>query len=206
MPHKIWPKSPEYIALRNKPAGSSYRKYLDALQQSFHGRCGYCGTPIDSILIRPEIDHFMPQNEIEKSSISAEKQNELINDTFTNLIYACPPCNRAKGGDWIGGIPDNMDFVCEHCFEEQGYIHPCHPSYEDHLHRDESGRICATSAVGGYMVQQLKLWRIHYRIIWLREQIKVNLEYLCRTNRKAPHNEQVVKDILAKFLAESRGL
>lgn len=204
MTHNVWPEPPRYTPLRTEPSGSSYRKYLDALKLSFNGRCGYCGTSIDCVTIHPEIDHFMPQNEIKKLPISDEYKKTLINDTLGNLIYACPACNRAKSGDWVGGPPVDMDFVCVHCQDEQGYVHPCCPDYEDHLRRDHIGRIRAKTPVGSYMLQQLNLWRVDYRILWLREQIKANLKKLCAIECDSKKNKKI-KELMFRYLHELNG-
>ena len=57
--------------------------------EKFGGRCAYCGKGI--LFNRMEVDHMFPR-------FLSDLQSGLDNDNFKNLMPACRPCNRHKGG------------------------------------------------------------------------------------------------------------
>lgn len=62
--------------------GYELRAYL---QEKFHHKCVYCGkADYDNHGLRYEADHIRPRS---KSG----------SDKVSNLVYACEPCNKAKG-------------------------------------------------------------------------------------------------------------
>ena len=135
----------------------SYRKYKLYLQTDFHRRCGYCGD-LDVLCggIRGfQIDHFRPK--------SCLHFKHLEND-YSNLVYACPYCNRAKSNDWPAGNS------IESALNGQGYIDPCENEYDNHLARREDGSISPQTDVGKYMFEKLKLGLRRHQLAWKYEQ------------------------------------
>ena len=79
---------------------SNYQSFKEYLQKDFNNRCAYCD--LHDSWIRPlpyQIDHFIP-----KKAFKAANRLEL-ETTYTNLMYACPVCNRLKS-DWYSGSID----------------------------------------------------------------------------------------------------
>ncbi|WP_115712807.1 HNH endonuclease [Legionella sainthelensi] len=70
----------------------SYRKkFLTELREEFQFACGYCHTREGEFggVKNFEIDHYTPV------SVAANLTNE-----YSNLIYSCRTCNRAKSDFW----------------------------------------------------------------------------------------------------------
>jgi len=129
----------------------NYRGYKAQLREDFNKSCGYCGDD-DSFLGCQRgfhIDHFAPKNSF--SHLEVE---------YSNLVYACPFCNLAKGDDWPS---DNAEV---NIVDGKGYINPCDDSFDDHLRRNEGGQIIAKSEIGQYMYTKLKLYLLRHRLIY----------------------------------------
>lgn len=77
-------------ASRRRTAVTSSRDALNGYQQ---GRCFYCSSPIS--LTQPEtladVDHFFPH-------VLKQFDYGPIVDGVWNLVLACKPCNRGRGG------------------------------------------------------------------------------------------------------------
>jgi hypothetical protein len=66
-----------------------YEDYREFLRWDFWFSCAYCAiTEIEACGIGFQIDHYEPQS----------VRRDLIAD-YSNLLWACGPCNRHKGGD-----------------------------------------------------------------------------------------------------------
>lgn len=122
---------------------SNYRKYKEHLRSDFNKRCGYCD---DSDYYMGgkrgfQIDHFKPQ----KHFIELEA-------TYSNLIYACPFCNRAKWDKWE---------------DINGFIDPCEDEYDEHLYRNAEGQICSITPQGKYIHKELKFNLKRHELIWI---------------------------------------
>ena len=122
-------------------ARSPYTKYRDDLRNDFNGSCGYCGdddTRLDTICFH--IDHFAPK-----------KRFPHLEETYSNLVYACRFCNIRKSDHWIGDDPGI------HHDGERGVIDPCTDDYDENIGRDKAGRIYGKTAIGLYIVKRLNL-------------------------------------------------
>jgi uncharacterized protein (TIGR02646 family) len=114
------------------PQRPRYSAYRNELRADFNNACGYCDDSdirIDRISFH--IDHFAPQDIFP----------HLVN-SYSNLVYTCRFCNRAKWDKWVGdneNIPNN-GLV--------GFIDPCHTDYEIHLGRATSGNIVGNTPLG----------------------------------------------------------
>ena len=118
---------------------TNYRDYRDILVIDFQEQCGYCGKSQGLLYDNFHIDHFAPK------SIFKEKKCD-----YTNLVLACPICNRNKSNKWIGNNPDISHNG------KKGFIDPASNEYDLHLTRNETGEIIALSDVGKYMINELK--------------------------------------------------
>ena len=130
---------------------SKYQLYKKELRRDFKERCGYCDDP-DKFFggIRGyHIDHFAPKSKFPELEIE-----------YSNLVYSCPLCNRAKYNTWLGN-----DSTVSHNGSE-GFIDPCDEEYECHLGRDGEGRILGGSELGRYMVEKLSLYLLRHAFIW----------------------------------------
>ena len=127
-----------------------YRDYKPDLRNDFSESCGYCDAP-DWMFGGTrgfQVDHFAPQNLFPAL--------ELI---YSNLVYSCSYCNRAKWHKWIGNDPSTPNDGT------QGFIDPCDLEYEVHLERAPEGEIVALSPLGEYIVRELKLNLIRHKFI-----------------------------------------
>ena len=139
----------ELAAIRE--SGNEIFGSLDApLDFAFDGLCGYCerkplwrsrldGAGVDDTDLPDRegllftCDHFRPRRLFPK----------LIYE-WNNLVYACQPCNSAKGGQW----PSDAD-------QADSYIHPCEdpdsPMAPDHVFEYDldGGRLIAHRVADG---------------------------------------------------------
>lgn len=147
---------------RQKPARSdvepkgSYRQYRDQLEADFNSRCGYCDAHNDVLWARGHyhIDHFAPH------SLFPE-----LKETYTNLVYACPFCNRAKSNKWHGNNSEvHNDGV-------KGFIDPCENEYDEHLSRTEDGKIVPRTLLGEHIAEELKLRLARHQMSWQSEAL-----------------------------------
>ena len=136
----------------------NYRQYKDYLREDFQHKCGYCND--DDMWSGGKsfyhIDHFAPK------SLFSSLENE-----YSNLVYSCPFCNRAKSNDWVGE-------TYEVSINEEkgiGYIDPCSYEYNRHLKRNADGSISPTSEIGEYMWNSLSLYLLRHRTISLTNEI-----------------------------------
>lgn len=149
--HRIKPKYSEV------PYKRDYRRYKKELREDFYSCCGYCGSPDVVFGGRSgfQIDHFAPK------SLFAE-----LKDSYANLVYSCPICNRAKSNKWPSDCADVS------VKDSEGFVHPCTPEYDENLKRNNEGAIEAATEVGEYMIQALKLYLFRHQIIWVREELR----------------------------------
>ena len=141
---------PERTCTINYANYSRYKKYL---RSDFNQRCGYCDIS-DHILGGEtvfQIDHFAPK-----------KFADLVNE-YSNLVYSCPSCNRAKWDDWpMPSVEPSHDGL-------RGYVDPCDEEYDTHLSRISSGKIIAETELGEYMRNGLKLFLIKHKYLWMQD-------------------------------------
>ena len=146
----------------------SYRSFKKDLRKDFNRRCGYCDDHDDGFWRGFQIDHFIPQTQL---------QNIQDND-YGNLVYSCFFCNNSKGQDW----PSNDELVAV-TPARHGYIDPCSNQYDAQYHRDKDGKIIADSEVGEYMHCKLKLWLERHRIKWWLNKLEEQIDIL-KKNKK----------------------
>jgi len=127
-----------------------YTQYRDDLRSDFNGSCGYCDdSDLRTDRICFHIDHFAPK-----------KHFPELENSYTNLVYACRFCNMRKSDHWIGNDPMSPHDGLK------GFIDPCTPEYDVHLERNPSGRIVGTSGLGHYIVRRLNLNLLRHELLW----------------------------------------
>lgn len=140
------------IPSRNfKKTYKNYRMYKKPLSIDFKNRCGYCGD-YDFWSGGPNnyhIDHFAPKSKFEN-----------LKNSYDNLVYACPYCNRYKSNDWVSDDPK------VNILNNKGYIDPCDKIYDNALCRNPLGEILYKNDIGKYMYINLKLHLKRHSIIY----------------------------------------
>jgi hypothetical protein len=137
-------------------ADKNYAGFKVDLRTNFAARCGYCDAPDHYCGGERgyQIDHFAPK-----------KKFPLLANVYSNLVYACPICNRAKWDDWVGDCPNTP------VTGDKGYVDPCTPEYDNHLTRNGLGEIEAISPLGHYMRDKLKLALLRHQFVWQAEKL-----------------------------------
>lgn len=146
------------VPTRSNPAQSErYAAYKAQLRQDFRKRCGYCDDPDAYVGGRAgsHIDHFAPKSKFPS-----------LGNSYENLVYACPFCNRAKSNKWVGDDPTvPNDGV-------SGFVDPCDPELDGHLGRGPQGAIVGLTPLGRYLVDNLNLRLARHQYIWQLGRIK----------------------------------
>lgn len=153
---------------------SRHSEYKQDLKVDFNFRCGYCN---DSDHWTGgwrffQIDHFIPRKYL--VSISPIE--------YTNLIYSCFFCNNSKRAKWPSK-DENIPI-----FQNEGFVNPRNPEYKEHLCRDRFGNIIHKTAIGKYMIRELKLNLKRHSIIWNLERIEENLSQIEEIYHKVQHS------------------
>ncbi len=166
----------------------TYKKYL---MEDFKHKCAYCGD-LDSISCGSRfyhVEHFAPKEKF--------PQLEFVYD---NLVYACPFCNGHKSDKWVSNDP-NINVV-----GDKGFVDPCNIEYDNHLDRDDSGKIYAKTKLGQYMIEELNLFLKRHEIIYNIELLKDKTEKLIKSIEEDKSNgvdvsikEQILAELNAKF-------
>jgi len=144
-----------------------YTECKEILAEDFQQMCGYCGKDRKVLLKQFQIDHFAPKSKF------PEKKN-----VYENLVLACPQCNRLKSDKWIG---ENSEVSND---GEKGFVDPATEEYNEHLFREDSGKIMYKTEVGKYMYNLLKfnirrtdlIWKI-IKLSELKNELKKSLKY-----------------------------
>lgn len=150
---------------------SSYRSYKDDLRKDFNARCGYCDSSDEYFGGRSgaHIDHFAPKSKFPD-----------LQNSYKNLIYSCPFCNRAKSNKWISDDPARSHDGTN------GFVDPCDGDFDSHFVRRRSGEIVATSKLGEYMIDHLKLRLVRHMYIWQADRLDKLLSRLVELRKHVP--------------------
>lgn len=143
-----------------------YTECKEILAEDFQQMCGYCGKNRKTLLKQFQIDHFAPKSKF------PEKKN-----VYENLVLACPQCNRLKSDKWIGEKSEVSNDG------EKGFVDPATEEYNQHLFREDSGKIMYKTEVGKYMYDLLKfnirrtdlMWKI-IKLSELKDELKKYLK------------------------------
>jgi hypothetical protein len=107
----VYPKS-EHIRREKPGALSPYPRYKPFLRREFERKCIYCRMP-DSMkdIELYGVEHYRPKGRFPGLITS-----------YSNLFYACNPCNRRKGEYWPTRGKGKTHFVPNPC-DQQMYKH-----------------------------------------------------------------------------------
>ena len=169
------------IVRSNPPQKSPYTCYKLDLEQDFHERCAYCNLHKHSVAISFEIDHFIPVK-------TFRGVRDDLREDYTNLVYACKKCNRAKGSQFSGDI--KSDTVTNEKFYD-----PVEVDYNTIFYRNEYGAIASDDAKGRDMIADIKLYRPIHMLGWICEQF-------CQTKDKLDYEISHESDPNRKVLLE----
>ncbi|MBK2258021.1 HNH endonuclease [Francisella philomiragia] len=156
-----------------------YNSYKTFLINDFNNRCGYCDTHDKYLGGKKnfQIDHFRPH--------SIESFVTLKNK-YSNLVYSCQSCNRAKSNKWK---------------DLNGFIDPCSIEYDNILFRDSEGRIYHNGTdQGEYIYYNLNLYIKRHELIWCIEKIesqKEEINSLIDSNKY--QSDSIEFELLKKF-------
>ena len=140
-----------------------YRNHKRDLRADFGKRCGYCDATDQYFggLSGAHIDHFAPKS----------KFPELTN-TYENLVYSCPFCNRAKSNKWFGDDPRVANDG------KEGFVDPCDLDFDRHLARRPTGEIFPVSILGVWMFHNFKMQLMRHRFVWQTHRLSCLLARL----------------------------
>jgi len=127
------------------------------LAEDFSHKCAYCDD-LDaySCSYRSfQVEHFAPFSKFPHLEFN-----------YSNLLYACPWCNRAKWDLWPSE-DSNVNVV-----ENQGFIDPCDAEYYEHLERTLDGKLIWKTELGKYMHNALKLFLKRHEVIFNVERLE----------------------------------
>ena len=105
----------------------------ERLRQLYQFRCGYCGTSEVDVGAELEVDHYHPRS-------------KGGSDTFSNLVYCCPACNRFKGNYWNPSSPRRV-------------LHPRRDNPSEHFREGEDGSLIPLTETGRFHLERLQLNR-----------------------------------------------
>ncbi len=173
MSHRVQKQQPQRTCTRTYTNYTSFKPYL---RSDFNERCGYCDDrDVYSGGVRGyQIDHFKPK----KYFPDFEKE-------YQNLVYSCPFCNRAKWDKWQ---------------EPDGFIDPCSDEYDQHLKRDDRGKISyITSPRGKYIWENLKLYLKRHELLWMIDKLQTQSDELDKYLSILGEGHELEIEILREF-------
>lgn len=135
-----------------------YGSYKEYLRNDFKQRCGYCNS-IDSLSTYSavfQIDHFVPKKKFEQF---------FDVDDYSNLVYACPTCNRYKSDKWISTDPTVS------IQNKKGFVDPCSEQYSEMFLRDDTGKIVAKDDLSAYMHNELRFYMRRHEVLYKLEKL-----------------------------------
>jgi len=153
----------------------NYRSFKQYLINDFNKRCGYCDDLDDfnGGENNYQIDHFKPKK------LFSELETE-----YSNLVYSCPFCNRAKWDKW----------------KKNGFLDPCGEEYDNHLERLGNGKIKYKSLRGKYIYVNLNLHLVRHEILWMIEKIQKQKKELKAYLKSLTIEHKNYKKIINQFL------
>ncbi len=150
------------------PTGKSWSKHKPDLREDFNSSCGYCGSFDGFRHTYFEVDHFVPKSLFEKG-------NNITYCQYDNLVYSCKFCNNKKLAKW----PSENEKISH--INDEGFIDPCNPDYDNHLYRTYDGGIMWKSDLGKWMATEaFKFDERNYsiKLLWNLNQIRKIVETL----------------------------
>jgi hypothetical protein len=129
---------------------ANYTSFKPYIREDFNKRCGYCDDlDIYHGGVRGyQIDHFKPHSIPKFTPLKEE---------YSNLVYSCPFCNRAKSNKWK---------------DVGGFIDPCEDEYDNHLVRNNKGQIIFKTEQGKYIYENLNLHLKRHELLWMIDKLE----------------------------------
>lgn len=143
-------------------AVTDYHKHKDNLREDFGHRCGYCDDHDYFRTSDYQIDHFVPRV-ILKTIKSTD---------YTNLVYSCRSCNRAKWDKWPTGDEKLANDG------KKGFLDPCDVEYDKQFSRNRRGEIVAMTPLGEWMWKAMNFGNPAHSVVWKLEQIRIIIDKL----------------------------
>ncbi|TAH21399.1 MAG: HNH endonuclease [Cytophagales bacterium] len=162
---------------------AKYGYYKDDLQRDFNFRCGYCDDLDSYRKADYQIDHFVPH----------EYCKTIQKNTYSNLVYSCRNCNRAK---WHK-FPTQDENI--HHDGKVGFIDPCHNDYANQFER-ERGKIIPITPLGEYMWREIHLYLLRHELIHTLERLDDNIRELRNLNLPDGH---IARAILSQMCEQA---
>lgn len=100
-----------------------------------HGKCAYCESNILAIN-GGEVEHYRPKTTYKDVFNGATKRPAYYRLAYewTNLLAACPTCNKNKGSYFPLANPNQRDITCQQIHQETALIiNPCYTNPDNHL-------------------------------------------------------------------------
>lgn len=167
---------------------TDHTKYKPYLRDDFNKKCGYCDDH-DAFVGGPDsyhVDHFVPAGDFPHLSA-----------TYSNLVYSCRYCNRAKWNKW----PSKSEHIS--VVNNEGFVDPCNVNYDTHFERDLNGDIVALTELGNYMHENLHLRLERHAILWnlnriqdQRDILKASISGAAKLNEK---QKKMLTDLESSF-------
>lgn len=134
-----WRRIPKEHA--SQPNEGTYKNWKPQLAEEGFHQCVYCAIP-DAALggIRNfHVEHYRPKSRFPD-----------LENSISNLFYACPICNTFKGSDW----------PAEPNHEIQSYLNPCESNYTELFTINfQTGEIEGSDVASNYMIEKVHLNR-----------------------------------------------
>ncbi len=118
--------------------GNKWSKHKKDLKVDFNNHCAYCGSFDGFAKTYFEVDHFVPK-------VFFTKLGNIGLAQYSNLVYSCKFCNGNKLAKW----PSQSEDVYNQ--NNEGFIEPCNPEFDNHLYRTIDGSILWHTDLGKWM-------------------------------------------------------
>lgn len=185
--------------IETKPQIYGSSEVRDALALLFLGKCGFCESPIDTV-VSPVVEHFRPK----RGAMSLDgTRHELhyfwLAYDWNNILTACPQCNRMKSMRFpvagerakVGAIGADLET------EQPLLLDPCVDNPEEHLVYLDSSEVVSLTERGRVTIEVLGLNRS--ALVMERASAMRMVDILMRSIEEAPDSEG---DDLATMLEE----
>ena len=160
----------------NSKLVNDYREFKTDLKEDFNCRCGYCNDHDYFRTADYQIDHFVPRT----------KLKSIKPTDYSNLVYACRSCNRAKWNKWPSGDEKIANDG------KEGFIDPCNTEYDKQFSRNARGEIIPNTPLGVWMWKALNFGNPVHCVVWKLEQILKNIIELQKIADSKPNNVSVL--------------
>lgn len=145
------------------------------LRKDFNYSCGYCDCHESSEGAENfEIDHFKPKN---------KKAFPNLKNEYSNLVYSCKTCNRAKSSKW----------------KDDTYVDPCDNTYCSNFQRNDRGKIFPNSNSGSEMWKDFKLYLLKRKYNWQLSQINNLLSELENLKEMGKISEEFLFELEKRY-------